>query len=140
VIPGLIYRFHKAKINNLESVTIWGTGSPKREFLYVDDLAQAAIHVMNLDKKIYNERITALSSHINVGSEKELTIKELAETIKDVVGFLGKINFNSSKPDGSLRKLLNSERINKLGFNAKTDLKEGLIKTYQDYLKFCPNA
>jgi GDP-L-fucose synthase len=140
VISGLIYRFHKAKINNLESVTIWGTGSPKREFLYVDDLAQAAIHVMNLDKKIYNERITALSSHINVGSEKELTIKELAETIKDIVGFSGKINFDSSKPDGSLRKLLNSERINKLGFNAKTDLKEGLIKTYQDYLKFYPNA
>ena len=140
VIPGLIYRFHKAKINNLESVTIWGTGTPKREFLYVDDLAQAAIHVMNLDKKIYNEQITSLSSHINVGSEKELTIKELAETIKDVVGFSGKINFNSSKPDGSLRKLLNSERINKLGFAPKTDLKEGLIKTYQDYLKFYANV
>jgi GDP-L-fucose synthase len=140
VIPGLIYRFHKAKINNLESVTIWGTGSPKREFLYVDDLAQAAIHVMNLDKKIYNEQITSLSSHINVGSEQELTIKELAETIKDVVGFSGKINFDSSKPDGSSRKLLNSERINKLGFNLKTDLKEGLIKTYQDYIKFYANV
>jgi GDP-L-fucose synthase len=77
---------------------------------------------------------------INVGSEQELTIKELAETIKDVVGFSGKINFNSSKPDGSLRKLLNSERINKLGFAPKTDLKEGLIKTYQDYLKFYANV
>jgi GDP-L-fucose synthase len=140
VIPGLIYRFHKAKINNLESVTIWGTGTPKREFLYVDDLAQAAIHVMNVDKKIYNEKITSLSSHINVGSEQELTIKELAETIKDVVGFSGKINFDSSKPDGSSRKLLNSERINKLGFNSKTDLKEGLIKTYQDYIKFYANV
>ena len=135
VIPGLIYRFHKAKINNSESVTIWGTGTPKREFLYVDDLAQAAIHVMNLDKKIYNEQITSVSSHINVGSEQELTIKELAETIKEVIDFKGKINFDSSKPDGSLRKLLNSERINKLGFNPKTDLKEGLIKTYQDYLE-----
>ena len=140
VIPGLIYRFHKAKINNLESVTIWGTGTPKREFLYVDDLAQAAIHVMNLDKKIYNEEIISLSSHINVGSEQELTIKELAETIKDVVGFSGKINFDSSKPDGSIRKLLNSERIRKLGFNPKTDLKEGLIKTYQDYIKFYANV
>jgi GDP-L-fucose synthase len=80
-----------------------------------------------------------LSSHINVGSEKELTIKELAETINDVVGFSGKINFDSSKPDGSIRKLLNSERINKLGFNPKTDLKEGLIKTYQNYIKFYVN-
>jgi GDP-L-fucose synthase len=139
VIPGLIYRFHKAKINNLESVTIWGTGTPKREFLYVDDLAQAAIHVMNVDKKIYNEQISSLSSHINVGSEQELTIKELAETIKEVTNFKGKINFDSSKPDGSLRKLLNSERINKLGFKPKTDLKEGLIKTYQDYIKACAN-
>jgi GDP-L-fucose synthase len=135
VIPGLIYRFHDAKINNLESVTIWGTGNPKREFLYVDDLAQASIHIMNLDKKIFNEQIVSLSSHINVGSSKELTIKELAETIKEVINFKGKINFDPSKPDGSLRKLLNSERVNKLGFNPKTDLKEGLIKTYQDYIK-----
>jgi GDP-L-fucose synthase len=140
VIPGLIYRFHKAKINNLESVTIWGTGTPKREFLYVDDLAQASIHVMNLDKKIYDEKISSESSHINVGSEKELTIKELAETIKEVINFKGKINFDSSKPDGSMRKLLNSERINKLGFKPKTDLKEGLIKTYQDYLKVYANV
>jgi GDP-L-fucose synthase len=140
VIPGLIYRFHKAKINNLKSVTIWGTGTPKREFLYVDDLAQASFHVMNLDKKIYNEQIASLSSHINVGSEKELTIKELAETIKEVINFKGKINFDTSKPDGSSRKLLNSARINKLCFNPKTDLKEGLIKTYQDYLKFYANV
>ena len=139
VIPGLIYRFHKAKIKNLESVTIWGTGTPKREFLYVDDLAQAAIHVMNLDKKIYNEQITSLSSHINVGSEKELTIKELAETIKEVIDFKGTINFDSSKPDGSTRKFLNSERINKLGFKPKIDLKEGLIKTYQDFVKYYAN-
>jgi GDP-L-fucose synthase len=135
VIPGLIYKFHKAKINNLESVTIWGTGTPKREFLYVDDLAQAVIHVMNLDNKIYNEQITSESSHINVGSGKELSIKELAETIKEVIDFKGKINFDSNKPDGSSRKLLNSERINKLGFKTKIDLKEGLIKTYQDYIK-----
>jgi GDP-L-fucose synthase len=135
VIPGLIYRFHKAKINNLESITIWGTGTPKREFLYVDDLAQASIHVMNLDKKIYNEQISSLSSHINIGSEKELTIKELAKTIKEVINFKGKIQFDTSKPDGSPRKFLNSDRINKFGFKPKTDLKEGLIKTYQDYIK-----
>ena len=139
VIPGLIYRFYKAKINNLESVTIWGTGTPKREFLYVDDLAQAAIYVMNVDKKIYEEQTTSESSHINVGSEQELTIKELAETIKEVIDFKGNINFDSSKPDGSTRKLLNSERINKLGFKPKTHLKEGLIKTYKDYLKFYAN-
>ena len=139
VIPGLIYRFHQAKINNLESVTIWGTGTPKREFLYVDDLAQAAIHVMNVDKKIYDEHMLSVGNIINVGSGKELSIKELAETIKEVIDFKGKINFDSSKPDGSLRKLLNSERINKLGFNSKTDLKEGLIKTYQDYIKFYAN-
>ena len=139
VIPGLIYRFHNAKINNLKSVTIWGTGNPKREFLYVDDLAKASIHIMNLDKKIYNEQISPLSSHINIGSAKELTIKELAEIIKEVINFKGKINFDSSKPDGSPRKLLNSERANKLGFYPKTDLKEGLIKTYQDYIKSYAN-
>ena len=140
VIPGLIYRFHKAKINNLESVTIWGTGTPKREFLYVDDLAQAAIHVMNVDKKIYDEQTSSVGNIINVGSEQELTIKELAEIIKEVIDFKGTINFDLSKPDGSTRKLLNSERITKLGFKPKTDLKEGLIKTYQDYLKFYENV
>ena len=136
VIPGLIYRFHKAKINNLENITIWGTGAPKREFLYVDDLAQAAIYVMNVDKKIYDEQTVLVGNIINVGSEQELTIKELAEIIKEVIDFKGTIDFDSSKPDGSTRKLLNSERINKLGFKPKTDLKEGLIKTYQDYIKY----
>jgi len=139
VIPGLIYRFHDAKIKNLESVTIWGTGTPKREFLYVDDLAQASIYIMNLDKKILDKQLSSLSSHINVGSGRELTIKELAEIIKEVIGFKGRINFDVSKPDGSLRKLLNSERINKLCFNSKTNLKEGLIKTYQDYIKAYAN-
>jgi GDP-L-fucose synthase len=134
VIPGLIYRFHKAKINNLESVTIWGTGTPKREFLYVDDLAQAAIHVMNVDKKIYNEQISSEISHINVGSEQELTVKELAETIKEVVGFEGKINFDKTKPDGTLRKLLDSERIYSLGFKPEMSLKDGLTKTYQEFV------
>jgi GDP-L-fucose synthase len=134
VIPGLIYRFHKAKINNLESVTIWGTGTPKREFLYVDDLAQAAIHVMNVDKKIYNEQISSEISHINVGSEQELTVKELAETIKEVVGFEGKINFDKTKPDGTLRKLLDSKRIYSLGFKPEMSLKDGLSKTYQEFV------
>ena len=100
VIPGLIYRFHKAKINNLESVTIWGTGTPKREFLYIDDLAQASILVMNLDKKIYDEQTLSVGNIINVGSGQELTIKELAETLREVIDFKGTINFDASKPDG----------------------------------------
>ena len=139
VIPGLIYKFHKAKINNLESVTIWGTGTPKREFLYVDDLAQAAIHVMNVDKKTYEEQTTSESSHINVGSEQELTIKELAEIIKEVIDFKGNINFDPSKPDGSTRKLLNSERINNIGFKPEISLKRGLVKTYEAFVDLNAN-
>jgi len=134
VIPGMIYRFHEAKINNLESVTIWGTGKSKREFLYVDDMANASIHVMSIDKKTYNEHTTSMCSHINIGSNKELSIKELAETIKEIVGFKGKINFDLTKPDGSHRKFLDSKRINNLGFKPELSLKEGLIITYQKYI------
>ena len=129
VIPGLIHRFHEAKMNNLPSVTIWGTGKPKREFLYVDDMAIASIHAMNIDKKIYEEEVTSMCSHINVGSGMDLTIKELADTIKEVIGFKGEIIFDSSKPDGTTRKLLDSNRISNLGFKPKINLKEGLIKT-----------
>ena len=135
VIPGMIYRFHKAKINNSSSVIIWGTGTPKREFLYVDDMARASIHLMNIDKKTYNEQTSSMRIHINTGSSQDLTIKELAETIKEVVGFKGEINFDSTKPDGSTRKFLDSERIKNLGFKPEINLKEGLIKTYQDYIK-----
>jgi GDP-L-fucose synthase len=135
VIPGLIYRFNEAKLNNLPIVTIWGTGKPKREFLYVDDIAKASVYLMNLDKKNYDKYIPVRCSHINVGSEKDLTIKELAETIKEVIGFKGKINFDHSKPDGMRRKLLNSKLINNLGYKPQTSLKEGLIKTYKDYIK-----
>ena len=135
VIPGLIYRFHEAKINKLPNVTIWGTGTPKREFLYVDDMAKASIHIMSIDKKIYEEHTAPMASHINVGSNKDLTIKELAETIKEIVGYEGKISFDSSKLDGSPRKLIDSKRINNLGFNPKVNLKEGLMMTYHDYKK-----
>ena len=135
VIPGLIYRFHHAKINNLPNVTIWGTGTPKREFLYVDDMARASIYLMNLNKKTYDDHTSPICSHINVGSGKDLTIKELAETIKEVVGFKGEISFDPSKPDGVPRKFLNSEKLNKLGFNSEINLKEGLTKAYQDYIK-----
>ena len=135
VVPGLIYRFHEAKVNNLQSVTIWGTGKPKREFLYVDDMANASIHLMNINKKIYDKHVLPMCSHINIGSGEDLTIKELAEIIKEVVGFEGKINFDHSKLDGSHRKFLDSKKINNFGFKPKISLKNGLLKTYQDYIK-----
>ena len=135
VIPGLIYRFHQAKINNLPYVVIWGTGTPKREFLNVDDMAKASIHVMNLDKKIYDKQTSPMCSHINVGSGKDLTIKELAEIIKKVVGYQGKINFDKTKPDGIHRKFLETKLINDLGFESQISLEDGLLNTYRDYLK-----
>jgi len=139
VIPGLIYRFHEAKIKNLESVTVWGTGTPKRDFLNVDDMARASIYLMNIDKKIFNEQIQSVCSHINVGSGEELSIKEVAEIIKEIVGFKGKTNFDPSKPDGSPRKFLDNERINNLGFKPEISLRQGLFKTYQNYIEFNAN-
>ena len=135
VIPGLIHRFHKGKINKLSKVTIWGTGKPKREFLYVDDLAKASIKLMNLDKKIYDKLTSSTSSHINVGGNIELTIKELAENIKEVVGYKGKIEYDDNKPDGTPRKLLDNHRMRILNFKPRVSFKLGLIKTYQDYKK-----
>ena len=140
VIPALIYRFHKAKINNLPNVIIWGTGTPRRDFLYVDDMARASIHLMNLDKKIYYEQTLPLCNYINVGSGEDITIQELAETIKKIVDFKGEIKFDPSKPDGSVKKLLDSERINNLGFKPEMSLKEGLIKTYHDHIKHNVNV
>ncbi len=136
VIPGLIYRFHEAKIHNLPNVKIWGTGKPKREFLYVDDMAKASIYLMNLEKKKFYEKTSPMCSHINVGSGSDLTIKELAETIKDVVGFNGEIYFDKTKPDGIPRKFLDIRLINSLGFKPEITLKKGLVKTYKDYIKF----
>ena len=135
VIPGMIYRFHEAKVNNLSKVTLWGTGTPKREFLYVDDMARASIHIMNLDKKTYDAHTSPMSSHINVGSGQDLTINKLAETIKKIVGFRGEIYFDKTKPDGISRKFLDSQRINDLGFRPKISLKDGLTKAYDYYLK-----
>jgi GDP-L-fucose synthase len=135
VIAGLIQRFHEGKVNNSQSVTIWGTGIAKREFLFVDDMASACVHTMNLDKSIYDKQITPMCSHLNVGSGIELTIKELAETIKDVVGYNGQIKFDTTKPDGTLSKLIDSHRLNSLGWHSKVKLKNGLIKTYKDFLQ-----
>jgi GDP-L-fucose synthase len=135
VIPGMIYRFHHAKINKLSKVTIWGKGSQIREFLYVDDMVRASVILMNLDKKTYNKQLSPGTSHINVGSGKELTIRELAETIKKVVDFKGEIYFDQTKLVGTSRKFLDSGRINNLGFKSKTSLEDGLIKAYQNYIK-----
>ena len=133
VIPGLIYRFHQAKVNKLPEIKIWGTGTPKREFLHVDDMAEAAVYVMNLDKKTYDKKVKKLS-HVNIGSGLELTIQKLSEIIKEVVGYEGEINFDTSKPDGSPRKLLNNELINSLGWKPKINFKNGLVKTYKSFL------
>jgi len=135
VIPGLIYRFHNAKTKNLPSVNVWGTGKPKREFLYVDDMAEASIHIMNVDKKNYDKQTSLRCAHINVGNGKEHTIKEIAENIKKIVGFKGEVNFDSTKPDGSPRKFLDCSRLKKLGFKPKINLQEGLKKTYKNFLK-----
>jgi len=135
VIPGLIYRFHNAKTKNLPSVNVWGTGKPKREFLYVDDMAEASIHIMNVNKKDYDKQTSLRCAHINVGNGKEHTIKEIAENIKKIVGFKGEVNFDSTKPDGSPRKFLDCSRLKKLGFKPKINLQEGLKKTYKNFLK-----
>ncbi|MDC0373262.1 GDP-L-fucose synthase [Candidatus Pelagibacter ubique] len=135
VIPSLIRRFHEAKINKSPDVIVWGTGKPRREFLYVDDLAEACVLLMNIDKSKYDEIIDKMNTHINVGFSKDLTIKELSIIIKEIVNYKGEIKFDTNKPDGTAKKLLNSHRIKKLGWEAKVNLKEGLSKTYKDYLK-----
>jgi len=135
VIPGLIRRFHEAKVSGASSVTVWGSGKPRREFLYVDDMARACVHVMNLEKKVYDQHTQPMLSHINVGFGQDVTIRELAETIQKVIGFTGEINFDTGKPDGTPRKLMDSERLNNLGWQAAVDLEDGLQLAYQDFLK-----
>lgn len=137
VIPAMIRRFHEAKVNNEASVTIWGTGTPRREFLYVDDMAAACVYVMNLDKSTYDVHTQPMLSHINVGYGEDITIAELAENISNVVGYNGQINYDNEKPDGTKRKLMDSGRLNKLGWHAKIKLKDGIAFTYNDFLKNC---
>jgi GDP-L-fucose synthase len=134
VIPALIRRFHEAKINQTSCVTIWGTGSPRREFLFVDDMAAASVHVMNLDKPIYDQHTQPMLSHINVGYGDDVSILEAAALIAQTVGYQGDIQTDSSKPDGTPRKLMDSARLNALGWSAKVDLQTGLALAYQDYL------
>jgi GDP-L-fucose synthase len=134
VIPALIRRFHEAKVNNASSVIIWGSGTPKREFLYVDDMAAACVYVMNLDKSIYDQHTQPMLGHINVGYGEDITIREVAEIISATVGYEGEITFDPSKPDGTPRKLMDSSRLNRLGWRAKVGLKTGLKLAYQDFL------
>lgn len=134
VIPALIRRFFEAKINRAQNVIIWGSGQPKREFLYVDDMAAASIHVMNLPKPVYDEHTHPMLSHINVGSGVDLTIRDLAKVISKIVGYNGDIIFDVAKPDGARRKLMDSSRLNALGWHPKITLQEGLKSAYADFL------
>ena len=134
VIPALIRRFHEAKVNNSHSVAIWGTGKPKREFLYVDDMASASVHVMNLSKAIYDQHTQRMLSHINVGCGEDVTIHEVAELIGKTVGYQGEIAFDASRPDGTPRKLMDSSRLNALGWKPEIGLEAGLRVAYQDFL------
>ena len=137
VIPAMIRRFHEAKVSGAPVVMLWGTGTPCREFLYVDDMAAASIHVMCLDKALFDAHTTPMQSHINVGSGQEVTIRELAETIATVIGYAGNIAFDPAKPDGSPRKLMDSRRLNNLGWQPKVELEEGLALAYHDFLFNC---
>ncbi|MBM4230125.1 MAG: GDP-L-fucose synthase [Gammaproteobacteria bacterium] len=135
VIPALIRRFHEAKVNHAPSVTIWGTGTPKREFLYVDDMAAASVYVMNLPKATYDQHTQPMLSHINVGCGEDVSIREVAKVIAKAVGYRGETTFDRSKPDGSPRKLMDSSRLNALGWKAQVDLEAGLMAAYQDFLR-----
>jgi len=134
VIPALIRRFHEAKLAQAPSVAIWGTGTPKREFLYVDDMAAASVHVMNLPKPTYDQHTNPMLSHINVGYGSDVSIAEAAQTIAQVVGYTGAVTFDTSKPDGTPRKWMDSSRLNGLGWQAQIPLLQGLTQAYQDFL------
>ena len=134
VIPGLIRRFHEAKQNGASEVVIWGTGAPMREFLYVDDMADACLHVMELDLETYARNTRPMLSHINIGTGEDLTIRDLAVTIGEVVGYGGQISFDTSKPDGTPRKLMDVRRLQSLGWRPRVGLRDGLALAYQDFM------
>jgi GDP-L-fucose synthase len=134
VIPALIRRFHDAKVAGAPTVTIWGTGTPKREFLYVDDMAAASVHVMQLPQVLYAQHTSPMQSHINVGCGGDVSIADLARAVGQTVGYAGEIVFDVSKPDGAPRKWMDSSRINALGWQARVPLQTGLQLAYQDFL------
>ncbi len=133
VIPALIRRFHEAKVSNAPEVAIWGTGTPRREFLYVDDMAEASVFVMQLDKTIYDSQTQSMQSHINVGYGNDVTINELAHAVAKATGFQGRIAFDVSKPDGAPRKWMDSGRLNHLGWAPKVNLEDGLKLAYSEF-------
>jgi GDP-L-fucose synthase len=135
VIPALIRRLHEAKVAGKPSVALWGTGTPRREFLYVDDMAAASVHVMNLPKATYEAHTSPMQSHINVGCGEDVTIAELARLVAQAVGYTGALTQDTSKPDGAPRKLMNSQRLEQLGWRAHTSLITGLQQAYADFLK-----
>lgn len=135
VIPALIRRFHEAKVSNAPTVTIWGSGKPYREFLYVDDMAAASVYVMNLPKSQYEEHTSPMQSHINVGYGSDITIAQLAHAVGEATGYAGRIEFDATKPDGTPRKLMDSSRLRNLGWKPTIELATGLRIAYQDFLK-----
>lgn len=134
VIPALIRKFHDAKLSNAESVEVWGTGKAMREFLHVDDMAAACVHVMNLPQEQYQSVTEPMLSHINVGTGVDVTIRELAETVGKVVGFEGRLDFDATKPDGTPRKLMDGAKLTQLGWAAEYDLERGMAHAYQWFL------
>jgi len=135
VIPALIRKFHEAKIKNKPFVEVWGSGKPMREFLHVDDMAGASIHIMDIDKKILESEVDPMLSHINIGTGIDITITDVAQTVKEVVGFCGEIVFNVKMPDGTIRKLLDVSKIENLGWMPTIALKDGLKETYEWFLE-----
>ena len=141
VIPALIRKFHEAKVNHQPAVTVWGTGTPKREFLYSDDMAEACVFVINLTDELFqpllaSDRNDSLPPLLNLGSGNDLSITELAHLVKDVVDFKGDISFDTTKPDGTMKKLMDSSRLNQLGWNVKTSLFDGLQHAYQNFKRY----
>lgn len=135
VVPALMRRFHEAMLNDDSEVIVWGSGNPMREFLYVDDMAEASVFVMELNNATYANNTAPMLSHINVGTGIDCSIRELAQTIAEVVGYKGEIKFDSSKPDGTPRKLLDVQRLKDMGWSYSTDLNVGLTKTYNWFLE-----
>jgi GDP-L-fucose synthase len=133
VLPAMIRRFHEAKLADAPAVVIWGTGSPKREFLYVDDMARACVHVMDLPRESYAACTEATTSHINVGTGEDLSIAELATLVSEVVGYQGEIRYDTGKPDGAPRKLLDISRIRELGWSPEVSLRDGVTRAYEDF-------
>ncbi|QJD60222.1 GDP-L-fucose synthase [Pseudomonas sp. gcc21] len=140
VIPALLRRFHEATQRGDEEVVVWGSGTPMREFLHVDDMAAASVHVMNLDSDTYQQHTQPMLSHINVGTGQDCTIRELAETISQVTGFQGKLTFDASKPDGTPRKLMDVSRLAALGWSAQIGLEDGLRDAYSWFVKHMDEA